>query len=114
MSSKILNRYDAIVIGCGIAGSALGAILSDREHKKVLILEKSPQIGGRAISFRGEGITDAEELRKILALSANVWISERTEPDLSTMIEKGMLNGYVLEAGGRGSWYTNRGRVSQA
>ena len=25
-----------------------------------------------------------------------------------------MLNGYVLEAGGRGAWYTNRGRVSHA
>ncbi len=114
MSSKILNRYDAIVIGCGIAGSALGAILSDREHKKILILEKSPQIGGRAISFRGEGITDAKEFCQTLALSANVWVSDRTKPDLSTMIKKKMLNGYVLEAGGRGAWYTNRGRVCQA
>ncbi|OHD67121.1 MAG: hypothetical protein A2W19_03730 [Spirochaetes bacterium RBG_16_49_21] len=112
--SKISDSYDAIIIGCGIAGSALGAILSNREHKKVLILEKSPQIGGRAISFRGEAVTDAEEFRKILALSANVWVSERSEPDLSTMIKKKMLNGYVIEAGGRGSWYTNRGRVSQA
>ena len=114
MSSKISDSYDAIVVGCGIAGSVVGAILSNMEHKKVLILEKSPQIGGRAISFRGEGITDAEEFRNTLALSANVWVSDRTEPDLSTMIKKKMLNGYVLEAGGRGAWYTNRGRVSQA
>jgi monoamine oxidase len=114
MSAKISNTYDAIIIGCGIAGSALGAILSNMEHKKVLILEKSPQIGGRAISFRGEGIADPKEFRNVLASSANVWVSDRTEPDLSTMIEKKMLDGYVLEAGGRGSWYTNRGRVSHA
>src|SRR4030042_4569366 len=114
MSSKISSCYDVIVNGCGIAGSLVGTILSNREHKKVLILEQSPQIGGRAISFRGEGITDAEEFRRTLALSANVWVSDRTEPALPTLIKKKMLNGYVFEAGGRGAWYTNRGRVSQA
>jgi phytoene dehydrogenase-like protein len=114
MSSKILNSYDVIVIGCGIAGSLVGAILSNMEHKKVLILEASSQIGGRAISFRGEGITDADELCKTLAQSAHSWVSDRTEPDLPTLIKKKMLNGYVFEAGGRGAWYTNRGRVSHA
>lgn len=114
MSSKISDSYDAIVVGCGIAGSVVGAILSHMEHKKVLILEASSQIGGRATSFRGEGITDADEFRKTLARSAHSWVSDRTEPDLPTLIKKKMLNGYVLEAGGRGAWYTNRGRVSHA
>ncbi|OGP88225.1 MAG: hypothetical protein A2031_02920 [Deltaproteobacteria bacterium RBG_19FT_COMBO_43_11] len=114
MTSKISSSYDVIVIGCGIAGSACGAILSNMDHKKVLILEASPQIGGRATSFRGESITDADRFRKTLALSAHSWVSERTEPDLSTIIKKKMLDGYVLEAGGRGAWFTNRGRVSQA
>ncbi len=114
MTSKISSNYDVIVIGCGIAGSAVGALLSKMDHKKVLILEASSQIGGRATSFRGEGITDADQFRKTLALSAHSWVSDRSEPDLSTMIKKKMLDGYVLEAGGRGAWFTNRGRVSQA
>ena len=114
MTSKISNSYDVIIIGCGIAGSAVGALLSKMAHKKVLILEASSQIGGRATSFRGEGIVDADQFRKTLALSAHSWISDRTEPDLFTMIKKKMLDGYVLEAGGRGAWYTNRGRISQA
>jgi monoamine oxidase len=114
MSIKISKDYDVIVVGCGIAGSLVGAILSNMEHKKVLILEASSQIGGRATSFRGEGIRDADEFRKTLALSAHSWISDRTEPDLPTLVKKKMLNGYVLEAGGRGAWYTNKGRVSQA
>jgi phytoene dehydrogenase-like protein len=114
MCSKISNSYDVIVVGCGIAGSVVGAILSNMEHKKVLILEASSQIGGRATSFRGEGIIDADELRKTLAQSAHSWISDRTEPDLPMLIKKKMLNGYVFEAGGRGAWYTNRGRVSHA
>src|SRR5208337_4640603 len=114
MPAKISDKYDAIIVGCGIAGSLVGALLSDKEHKKVLILEASSQIGGRATSFRGEGIRDADEFRKTLAQSAHSWVSDRTEPDLTTLIKKKMLNGYVLEAGGRGAWYTNRGRVSHA
>ncbi|MCJ7829070.1 MAG: FAD-dependent oxidoreductase, partial [Dehalococcoidia bacterium] len=114
MPTKISNDYDVIVVGCGIAGSVVGAILSNMERQKVLILEASSQIGGRATSFRGEGIRDTDEFRKTLALSAHSWISDRTEPDLPTLVKKKMLNGYVLEAGGRGAWYTNRGRVSQA
>src|SRR4030066_2223672 len=114
MPAKISNSYDAIVVGCGIAGSLVGALLSNKERKKVLILEASAQIGGRATSFRGEGITDAAEFRKTLAQSAHSWVSDRTEPDLLTLIKKKVLNGYALEAGGRGAWYTNRGRVSRA
>ena len=114
MPSKISNSYDAIIVGCGIAGSTVGAILTNMEHKKVLILEASSQIGGRATSFRGEGITEADAFRKTLAQSAHAWVSDRTQPDLLTLIKKKMLNGYVLEAGGRGAWYTNRGRVSHA
>ncbi len=114
MPSKILSSCDAIIVGCGIAGSVVGAILSNMEQKKVLVLEASPQIGGRATSFRGEAITDADVFRKTLAQSAHSWVSDRTEPDLSTLIKKKMLNGYILEAGGRGAWYTNRGRVSHA
>ena len=114
MSEAIAKEYDVIIVGCGIAGSVVGAILSKMAHKKVLILEASSQVGGRATSFRGEGITDADAFRKTLALSAHSWVSDRSEPDLPVMIEKKMLHGYTLEAGGRGSWYTNRGRVSQA
>jgi phytoene dehydrogenase-like protein len=114
MSGDISNNYDVIIVGCGIAGSLVGALLSNKERKKVLILEASAQIGGRATSFRGEGITDAGEFRKTLMQSAHSWVSDRTEPDLATLIQKRMLHGYVLEAGGRGAWYANRGRVSHA
>ena len=49
MSGDISNNYDVVIIGCGIAGSLVGALLSNKERKKVLILEASAQIGGRAI-----------------------------------------------------------------
>ncbi len=114
MPAKISDSYDVIVVGCGIAGSVVGALLSGMEHRKVLVLEAAPQIGGRATSFRGEGIRDADEFRRTLALCAHSWVSDRTEPGLPVLIKKKMLDGYVFEAGGRGAWYTNRGRVSQA
>jgi len=114
MSGTISKEYDVVIIGCGIAGSVVGALLATKERKKILILEGSSQIGGRATSFRGESITDADSFRKTLAQSAHCWVSGRTEPDLPTLIQKKMLHGYVLEVGGRGAWYTNRGRVSQA
>ena len=114
MPGEISKNYDVIIIGCGIAGSVVGALLSSMGQKKVLILEQAALIGGRATSFRGEGIKDADEFRKTLALAAHSWVCDKTEPDLSTMIQKKMLHGYVIEAGGRGAWYTNRGRVSHA
>lgn len=114
MSDKISSNYDVVIVGCGIAGSLVGAILTSLEHNKVLILEHSSKIGGRAISFRGEELKDASDFKRTLGLSANAWVSERTEPELSQMIERKLLHGYVIEAGGRGSWYTNRSRVSYA
>ena len=114
MSEEISKEYDVIIVGCGIAGSVVGALLSRMGQKKVLILEQAGVIGGRATSFRGEGIKDANEFRKTLALAAHSWVCDKTKPSLSTMIQKKMLRGYVIEAGGRGAWYTNRGRVSQA
>jgi monoamine oxidase len=114
MKVKISNNYDIIIVGCGIAGSACGALLSAMEQKKVLILESASQIGGRATSFRGEAITNADKFRRTLAMCAHSWVSDRTEPDLDTMIKRKMLSGYVLETGGRGAWFTNRGRVSHA
>lgn len=55
MSGEIAKEYDVIIIGCGIAGSVVGALLSSMGQKKVLILEQAAVIGGRATSFRGRG-----------------------------------------------------------
>lgn len=49
-------RYDAVIIGAGVAGLTAGLILS-REGKKVLILEKQSQAGGFAAGFHRKGFT---------------------------------------------------------
>ena len=42
----MIKKYDYIVIGAGIAGLHIGALLS--QHGKVLVVEKDKKIGGRA------------------------------------------------------------------
>ena len=49
-----MNRYDAIVVGGGITGLMVGALLA-KGRKKVVILEKSKQLGGRAYATMVNG-----------------------------------------------------------
>jgi|GEM_PF-1002041 len=46
MVSPMTDEFDYIIIGAGIAGMHIGALLS--QHGKVLVLEKTGGIGGRA------------------------------------------------------------------
>ena len=50
------KQYDAIVVGAGLAGSGTAALLA-KAGKKVLLLERSKLIGGRASSFKYKGYT---------------------------------------------------------
>ena len=52
MSDK-KNKYDVIVVGAGIAGLGLGAILAKEGKQKVLVLDRFPKIGGRMMSYDG-------------------------------------------------------------
>lgn len=48
------DQYDAIVIGSGIGGGAIGALLA-HQGWKVLMLERNKHIGGRCISYERNG-----------------------------------------------------------
>lgn len=51
-----MEKFDTIIIGSGIGGLAMGAILASREQgHKVLILEKNSGLGGRLYSYEKEG-----------------------------------------------------------
>ncbi|NRB09100.1 MAG: NAD(P)-binding protein [Richelia sp.] len=49
------NHFDAIVIGSGIGGLAVAAILAKFNGKKVLILEQHFTIGGFTRDFQRKG-----------------------------------------------------------
>lgn len=50
------RKFDAVVIGGGPAGCAVGALLAARGYK-VALLEKEAAVGGRASSFQHQGYT---------------------------------------------------------
>ncbi len=61
--SKI--HWDNIVVGAGIGGLALAALLSNH-GKKVLVVEKNSWVGGRAATFSGATIGSENEIMKSL------------------------------------------------
>lgn len=50
------SQYDVIVIGSGIGGTAIGALLAHR-GRTVLMLDKNKTIGGRCTSYDKDGFT---------------------------------------------------------
>ena len=111
------DHYDTIIIGAGLAGLTAGALLSAEEKQKVLILEREQYLGGRLLSFavedgqfklHGQSLGIAE-YKKAMA-SVYAWVT-RAEPDLETMLGKGLLDGYSFEAGGHATFWGTKGRV---
>jgi phytoene dehydrogenase-like protein len=87
----MVDKYDAIIIGTGIGGSVVGALLAHAGWK-ILILEKNKIIGGRCTSYDRDGFTidlgmhnytapdigvTTEVLRQVEMPNAIEWISLR-------------------------------------
>ncbi len=51
-----MDKYDVVVIGAGAAGLSAGALLA-KEGKSVLVCERSPYLGGRALAVDDGGFT---------------------------------------------------------
>ncbi|MCX5852897.1 MAG: FAD-dependent oxidoreductase [Deltaproteobacteria bacterium] len=47
------KKIDTIIIGAGIAGLGVAAILSREAHQKVLVIDRFPKSGGRMMSYDG-------------------------------------------------------------
>jgi len=112
-----VGQFDTIVIGAGVAGLGAAALLARDHGQRVLVLERAPFIGGRALSYVGRGNTvhadgiemDAQDFRKSLPF-AQCHLGKCT-PDIETIFARGLLDGRTFEAGGHGLFWGNNGRI---
>ncbi len=110
------ERFDTIVVGAGIAGLGVAALLAKDHGQHVLVLERAPWVGGRALSYVGRGDTvtadgitmDAQAFRKSLA-HAHCYLA-KCEPAIEDIFERGLLDGRTFEAGGHGLFWGNASR----
>lgn len=113
-----MRKYDVVVIGAGLSGLALAGILTAKEYKKVLVLEKEDYVAGRCISFTGtqDGILlqdnklDVNEFKRKLASVFTRVV--RAEPSLENIFKEGLFDGWSFEAGGHATFWGNQGKVA--
>lgn len=92
------EKYDVIVVGAGVGGISVGTLLA-KEGKKVLILEQNDRVGGRALSLSGNEISDyGLKWYKDLLRTQYAYLADST-PQIDTIIENRMLDGYNLDIG---------------
>lgn len=112
------QRYDAVIIGAGVAGMSAAALLSRDFAQRVVVLERAPFIGGRTFGVVGRGdkvVIDGIELdaagfRKALGY-AGVLLA-RCTPELESIFARGLLDGLTFEGGAHGLFWGNRSRVA--
>lgn len=111
------NDYDVVVIGAGVAGLAAGALLARDFNKKVLVVERAPFIGGRALSYVGRGdkvVADGVEMGPeefTRSLGFAMCHLGKCTPDLETIFSERLLDGRTFEAGGHGLFWGNKSRA---
>jgi len=91
----MVEKKTVCIIGAGIGGLTAGAILTKQGHN-VTIFEKESVIGGRALSIHPSKLTIDEYKRLLSQFNMEVYYSE---PDLKTIFEKKLLEGYNLDLG---------------
>lgn len=98
MTEMNKNNFDAIVIGAGFGGLTTATLLA-QAGRRVLLLEKSDRLGGRALSIRGEEISDrGADWYKQLLKSQYAYLAG-TMPKLEEIIRRRLLDGYTIDIG---------------
>src|ERR1700694_2516986 len=112
-SATTMDQPDVVIVGAGMGGLITGALLAKFDRRRVLVLEKEAQIGGRVMSYGGpHGSFSEKDFRKLLQGASGVHIV-RTEPSLGEIIEeRGLFENYIIDSGWHGVSAGSRNRFS--
>jgi len=92
---KNKDNSKVCIIGAGIAGLTAAALLAKKGYK-VTVFEKGSELGGRALSFSGNSVTK----KKYDCLLSNYHsFLAFSEPDVQTIMDNNLLDGYSLDLG---------------
>jgi prolycopene isomerase len=106
------SAYDVIVVGAGIGGLTTASILA-RDGMRVVVLEREDRVGGRALSIRGEEISDrgAEWYRAVLG--RHYCYLADSSPSIDAIVAGRLLDGYTLDLGYHGVPCAGRGYLGR-
>lgn len=91
-----MHKKKICIIGAGIGGLTAGALLSKKGFD-VTILEKESFIGGRAVTFENFSNFKAKDYVDVLS-NFNMKVY-KSEPDLDSIFNNHMLDGYKIDLG---------------
>jgi phytoene dehydrogenase-like protein len=96
-----VEEWDVVVVGAGVGGLS-AAVLLAQVGMKTLLVEKDDRVGGRALSLKGEEVSEKGPgwYRRLLAGQYS-YLAEAS-PSLEEMAERGVLDGYILDLGYHG------------
>ncbi|MFO8110242.1 MAG: FAD-dependent oxidoreductase [Thermoplasmata archaeon] len=83
------------IVGAGLGGLTAGVLLSKKGYK-VEVFEREGLVGGRALTLDGSSLS-LDEYKNILR-DFDMWLPH-SEPDISEIFDKGLLNSYKLDLG---------------
>lgn len=90
-----MNKKEVCIIGAGLGGLSAGALLAKKGHD-VIIFEKEPILGGRALSLDMSKQTYSSYIKILSNFNMHVTFSE---PNLETIFDRKLLDGYQLDLG---------------
>src|SRR5260370_36418445 len=92
-----VENPDVVIVGAGMGGLITGALLAKLDNRRVLVLEKEAEIGGRVMSYGGPyGRYSEKDFRKLLQGASGVHIV-RSQPTVGEIIEeKGLFDNYII------------------
>jgi phytoene dehydrogenase-like protein len=94
----VKDHFDIVFVGAGIGALCAAGLLAAREGRRILVLERASQLGGRATSFVGGELHDWDDYARPLGVAGRTRV-HRALPDPDMIVREHRLDGYVFETG---------------